>query len=383
YDRYYQIVKCFRDEDLRADRQPEFTQIDIEMSFVTPEKVIGEMERLMASIFKEAMGVEITLPIKQLSYAEAVSRFGLDAPDTRFALELQDMTNIVKDTGFKVFADIAKKGGLVKALNAKGCATFSRKDIDGLTELGATYGGKGLAWVKMTWEDKDGGWQSPIAKFFTDEEKKAIEKELDAEAGDLLLFSADKASVANTVLGRIRLELGKRLKLIPEEGFSFVWIVDWPMFEYDETDKRFYAMHHPFTAPRTEDIDNLEKDPGSVHTNAYDLVLNGEEIGGGSVRIHDPELQKRVFRALGIDEEEARAKFGFLLDALSFGTPPHGGIAFGLDRILAIMTKSESIRDVIAFPKTQKAVCPLSEAPSGVDNSQMEELFLRVIKKPG
>ncbi len=378
-DRYFQIVKCFRDEDLRADRQPEFTQIDVEMSFVDAEDVIKCMEGLMVHVFNESLGVELSAPFERLTYEQAVGRYGLDAPDVRFGLELVELTDVVKNSEFKVFADVAKGGGIIKAINAKGCSSFTRKEIDELTELCATYGGKGLAWVKVGSGDER--WQSPIAKFFKDEEKAAIEKLVEAEEGDLILFSADKPGVVNTVLGRIRLELGKRLSLIPTEGFSFVWITDFPMFEYDDTDKRYYAVHHPFTAPVDEDVANLKADPGSVKTKAYDLVLNGEEIGGGSIRIHDQKLQALVFEKLGIGDEQAGEKFGFLLDALSYGTPPHGGIAFGLDRILAIMTGSESIRDVIAFPKTQKAVCPLSEAPSEVDSKQLEELFLRVLKK--
>jgi aspartyl-tRNA synthetase len=377
FDKYFQVTRCFRDEDLRADRQPEFTQIDVEMSFVDSDDIIEAMEGLIACVFKETQGVELKGPFKRLTYAEALDRFGLDAPDVRFGLELKDLTDIVKDSGLKVFADVAKKGGLVKGLNAPGCADFTRKILDELTELAGVFGGKGLAWVKLN----DDGWQSPIAKFFTDEEKAAIEEALGAKKGDLMLFSADKATVANTVLGRIRLELGKRLSLIPKDGYDFVWVVDFPMFEYDEADKRNYAVHHPFTSPVIEDMDKFESAPEAMKARAYDLVLNGQEIGGGSIRIHDPKVQALAFKSLGITDEDAQEKFGFLLDALSFGTPPHGGIAFGLDRILSIMTGSESIRDVIAFPKTQKATCPMSEAPSTVDPKQLEDLSLRVLKK--
>ncbi len=377
FDRYFQITRCFRDEDLRADRQPEFTQIDVEMSFVDREDVIACMEGLIARMFKDALGVELEVPFERLTHDEAVGRYGLDAPDTRFGLELVDVTDIVRGAGFKVFAAVADKGGVVKAVNAKGCAGFTRKELDELTELAALYGGKGLAWVKIV----DGGWQSPIAKFFTDDEKRAIEAAVRAEKGDLVLFSADKREVANPVLGRIRNELGRRLNLIPKEGFSFVWVTDFPMFEYDEAEKRYYAVHHPFTSPMDEDIGKLDSAPLEVRAKAYDIVLNGEEIGGGSIRIHDQGVQTKIFELLGMGSGEAREKFGFLLDALSFGTPPHGGIAFGLDRILAIMTGSESIRDVIAFPKTQKAVCMMSGAPSEVDRKQLDELCLRVAGK--
>ena len=375
FDRYFQIVRCFRDEDLRADRQPEFTQIDAEMSFVNSDDVIAMMEGLIERVFAE-IGVKLDAPFKRITYDEAVGRYGLDAPDTRFELCLVDVTAQVAGSGFKVFKDAAtKKGGVVKLLSVKGGASFSRKDLDDLTELAATYGAKGLAWVKITEE----GWQSPIAKFMGDDEKAAIAEAAGAASGDLLLFGADTAFVANTALGRIRLELAKRLKLIPESTFEFVWVTDFPMFEYDEGDRRHVAVHHPFTAP--VDPEGLKTDPGSVRAKAYDLVLNGVEIGGGSIRIHSSKIQSKVFELLGIAKEEAEDRFGFLLDALKFGTPPHGGIAFGLDRILAIMTGVDSIRDVIAFPKTQKATCMMSEAPSTVDKKQLEELFVRLAKK--
>ena len=381
FDKYFQITKCFRDEDLRADRQPEFTQIDAEMSFVSEEDVMAVMEKMIRQVFKVSIGEDVG-EIPRLTYADAIARYGLDAPDIRFGLELIDLTDIVKETDFKVFADIAKKGGMVKAINAKGSATFTRKELDDLTNFAGTYGGKGLAWVKMTEE----GWQSPIAKFFSEDDIKAIDSALGAETGDLLLFSADKPNIVNTVLGRVRLNIGARLGLIPKEGYSFVWVTDFPMFEYDEGDKRFYSLHHPFTAPdididNNDDMKKLMEDAGSVNSRAYDLVLNGTEIGGGSIRIHSSDLQSKVFELLGITKEEASERFGFLLDALKYGTPPHGGIAFGLDRIIAIMTGSDSIRDVIAFPKTQKATCLMSEAPSEVDKEQLEELHIRAKKK--
>jgi len=376
FDRYFQIVKCFRDEDLRADRQPEFTQIDAEMSFVDREDVITVMEGLVVRIFREN-GVEVNPPFPRLTYAEAVGRFGVDNPDVRFGLELNDLTALLSGSGFKVFADTAAKGGVIKALCVKGGASFSRKDLDDLTEFAVSFGAKGLAWVKIT----DEGWQSPIAKFLTDAEKEGIAKGTGADKGDLLLFGADRAATANTVLGRLRLNVGGRLGLIPKEGLNFVWVTDFPMFEYDEADKRHVAVHHPFTAPMDEDLDKIESEPLKVRAKAYDLVLNGSEIGGGSIRIHRSDVQALVFEMLGIHKEEAQARFGFLLDALKFGTPPHGGIAFGLDRVMSIMTGSDSIRDVIAFPKTQKGTDLMTDAPSGVDQKQLDDLFIRVAKK--
>ncbi|GAB4556599.1 MAG: aspartate--tRNA ligase [Geothermobacteraceae bacterium] len=374
FDRYAQIVKCFRDEDLRADRQPEFTQIDCEMSFVDRDDVITMMEGMIARVFKETLGVEVELPMARMTYAEALDRYGVDNPDLRFALELVDLTDIVRGCGFKVFADVAEKGGLVKAINVKGGATFSRKDLDDLTDFVGIYGAKGLAWVKVNAD----GWQSPIAKFFQDEELKAIEQALGAETGDLLLFVADKAATANEALGRLRQHLGHKLGMAKKDDYRFVWITDFPLLEWDEEEKRHVAVHHPFTAPMDEDIPLLDSDPGKARAKAYDLVLNGSEIGGGSIRIHDQTIQARMFELLGIGEEEAQAKFGFLLDALKYGAPPHGGIAFGLDRLTMILAGTDSIRDVIAFPKTQKATCLLSEAPSPVDEKQLRELGIRL-----
>ena len=377
FDRYFQIVKCFRDEDLRADRQPEFTQIDMEMSFVDREDVMECAEGLLARMFKGAMGIELKTPFKRLTYDEAVGRFGLDKPDIRFGLELKDVSAIAAGSSFKVFSDALQKGAVVKALNAKGCEKFTRKELDELVEIAGRFGGKGLAWVKIT----DTGWQSPVAKFFSEEVKKRMDGEMCAERGDLILFSADKKETVNTVLGRVRVFLGKKLDIIPKEVFNFVWVTDFPLFEYDENEKRYVSVHHPFTSPMDEDMEKIDSAPQSVRAKAYDIVLNGEEIGGGSIRIHDQKVQSKVFELLGIGKEDAGKKFGFLLDALSFGTPPHGGIAFGLDRIIAIMAGSESIRDVMAFPKTQKASCMMSHAPSEVDKKQLDELGLRVVKK--
>ncbi|HOP39721.1 MAG TPA: aspartate--tRNA ligase [Geobacteraceae bacterium] len=377
FDRYYQVVRCFRDEDLRADRQPEFTQIDCEMSFVDREDVIGVMEALIAKIFKEAKGVDVELPMSRMRYSEAIRRFGVDNPDIRFGLELVELSDIVAKTGFKVFADVVASGGIVKGINAKGCSGLSRKEIDELTEFVKIYGAKGLAYVKMTAE----GWQSPIAKFFTSDEIKTIDAAFGAEEGDLLLFVADKPKIVNDSLGRLRNRLAQILKLINDDTYRFVWITDFPLLEWDDEEKRWVAVHHPFTAPMDEDLEFLESDPGRCRAKAYDLVLNGNEIGGGSIRIHQEKIQSKMFRMLGINEEDARAKFGYLLDALEYGTPPHGGIAFGMDRLIMLMIGSDSIRDVIAFPKTQKGACLMSEAPSSVETKQLRELGLKLTVK--
>jgi aspartyl-tRNA synthetase len=374
FDRYYQIVKCFRDEDLRADRQPEFTQIDCELSFVDRDTIIGIMETMIAEVFQVTLGVKVALPMTRISYTESLARFGVDNPDLRFELELVELSNIVKGSGFKVFAEVVKKGGIVKALNAKGCAKFSRKEIDDLTEFAKIYGAKGLAYVKV---QEDGSWQSPIAKFFTDKEIASIDQALQAKPGDLLLFVADSFRITNETLGRLRGHLGHKLGLANKDDYRFAWITDFPLLEWDGEARRHTAVHHPFTAPVEEDMALLDGDPGSVRAQAYDLVLNGSEIGGGSIRIHDQAIQKKMFSLLGIDAEEAEEKFGFLLSALEYGAPPHGGIAFGLDRLAMILTGSDSIRDVIAFPKTQKATCLLSGAPGQVDNKQLRELSIR------
>ncbi|MCP4116667.1 MAG: aspartate--tRNA ligase [Desulfobacteraceae bacterium] len=377
FERYYQIVRCFRDEDLRADRQPEFTQIDMELSFVGEDEIMEITEGLIKEVFKKVRNIELELPFQRITYAEAIERFGIDRPDMRFGLELCNISDIVKDAGFKVFASVVKKGGLVKAINAKGCANFTRKQIDELTEFTAIYKAKGLAWIKVK---EDGEWQSPIAKFFTEEEKQAMKERLDMEVGDLIFFVADSAKITNEALGQLRNELARRLELIDKDTYRFVWVTHFPLLEYDEGEKRYQALHHPFTAPLEEDLDKLETDPLNVRSRAYDMVLNGTEIGGGSIRIHSQELQEKVLKTLGISKEEANDKFGFLLDALASGTPPHGGLAFGFDRLAMILCQEDSIRDVIAFPKTQKATCLLTEAPSKAAPAQLQELSIRVAK---
>jgi aspartyl-tRNA synthetase len=373
-DRYYQIVRCFRDEDLRADRQPEFTQIDIEMSFVGENDVIKLTEGLMAHVFKDALGIKLKRPFSQLTYDEAVGRYGLDKPDTRFGFELKDISDIIAGSNFKVFANAVKKGGVVKALNAKGCIDFSRKEIDDLTDFVAVYRAKGMAWIKV----KENEWQSPITKFFSEEEKTALAKRIQMEPGDLIFFVADQPKVANESLGHLRNHLGKTLGLIDENENQFLWVTRFPMFEYDETEKRLQALHHPFTSPLEEDYERLIDEPLAVKSRAYDLVLNGFEIGGGSIRIHQRSIQEKVFEALNMDRKTYEGKFGFLLEALDSGAPPHGGIAIGYDRLVMLMCGESSIRDVIAFPKTQKAACLLTQAPSETSKTQLDELYLKL-----
>jgi len=374
FDRYYQIVRCFRDEDLRADRQPEFTQIDIEMSFVGEKDVMKLTEGLMTHLFKDVHGIKLKRPFLQLTYDEAVGRYGLDKPDTRFGLELKDISDIVAGSNFKVFANAVKKGGIVKALNAKGCIDFSRKEIDDLTDFVAVYRAKGMAWIKV----KETEWQSPITKFFSDEEKQALAERIEMAPGDLVFFVADQPKVVNESLGHLRNHLGKTLGLIDEKEYHFLWVTRFPMFEYDETEKRLQALHHPFTSPLDEDYDRLVDEPLAVKSRAYDLVLNGFEIGGGSIRIHQRSIQEKVFKALNMDRKTYLGKFGFLLEALDSGAPPHGGIAIGYDRLVMLMCAESSIRDVIAFPKTQKAACLLTRAPAETSKTQLDELYLRL-----
>lgn len=375
-ERYYQIARCFRDEDLRADRQPEFTQIDIEMSFMSQEEIMDLAERMIKFVVKKVKGIELTEPFPRLTYDEAIERFGSDKPDTRFGLELQNVSEIVAQSSFQVFANAVQGGGVVKAINVKGAANdFSRKKIDELTDFVKIYDAKGLAWLKVTHE----GLTGPIAKFLSDDEKQSLQEYLESENGDLLLFVADKKSVVNDALGALRLKLGKELQLIDEDRLNFLWVINWPLLEYDEEEGRYYAAHHPFTMPQEQDLPLLETNPEQVHAQAYDIVLNGYELGGGSLRIFNRELQERMFKALGFSEEKAREQFGFLLDALEYGAPPHGGIAIGLDRFVMLLAGRTNLRDTIAFPKTASAADPLTNAPSEVSEEQLAELKLNIL----
>ncbi len=377
-DKYYQIAKCFRDEDLRADRQPEFTQVDMELSFVDENDIMDINERMMQKVFKELLDVDIKLPLQRMTYKEAMERYGSDKPDIRFGMELKNISDIVKGTEFVVFKNALENGGSVRAINAKGCGNFPRKQIDSLVEFVKTYQAKGLAWIVV---NADGTLKSQIAKFFTTEKLQEIVDAMEAKAGDLILICADKNKVVFDALGALRLELSKRLELTKADDFAFLWITEFPMLEWDEEENRYVAVHHPFTAPMEQDLELLEKEPGAVRAKAYDIVLNGYELGGGSIRIHRREIQQKMFELLGFEPEDAQERFGFLLDAFQYGVPPHGGLAFGLDRIIMLMSGATSIRDVIAFPKVKDASCPMTDAPNVVEQKQLEELGIAIIKE--
>lgn len=377
-ERYYQIARCFRDEDLRADRQPEFTQVDIETSFLSEEQLQGMMEQLMVRLFKTTIGVDIPTPFQRITYQEAMEKYGSDKPDLRFGLELVDVCDLVANSGVKVFGSVIEKGGVVKVLNAKGCGTWSRKDIDDLGPYAARYGAKGLAWIQV----KDGEFRGPIVKFMNEEEIAALRERTGAEDGDLLLFSADTRKVVYDVLGNLRLYIGRRLNLIDESVFKFAWVVDFPLLDYDEDEKRYVAAHHPFTRPKDEDLHLFDSDPGQIRAQAYDLVLNGYEVGGGSLRIYKRDVQEKMFTALGFSPEEAQEKFGFLLNAFEYGTPPHGGIALGLDRLIMLLAGRTNLRETIAFPKTASAVDLMMDAPNIVEPAQLEQLHIKsAVKK--
>ncbi|MBP7174939.1 MAG: aspartate--tRNA ligase [Thermoclostridium sp.] len=375
FDRYMQIAKCFRDEDLRADRQPEFTQIDLEMSFVEVDDIITINEGFVKRCFQQVLGIEVQTPFPRLTYQEAMERFGSDKPDTRFGLELVDVSDLVKDCGFKVFSDAVAKGGSVRALNAKGCGEkFSRREIDALGEFTKTYKAKGMAWIVI----EESNLKSPITKFLTEDEVKQILERTDARVGDLICLIADTNAVVFDALGHLRLEIAKKLGFMDDSRANFLWVTEFPMFEHDAEENRWVAMHHPFTSPMDEDLPMLDTNPGKVRAKAYDIVLNGVELGGGSIRIHNQELQSKIFSMIGLSQEEANERFGFLLDAFKYGTPPHGGLAFGLDRLIMLMAKRDSIRDVIAFPKVQNSSCLMTGAPDTVEEKQLKELHIAI-----
>ena len=375
FDRYIQIAKCYRDEDLRADRQPEFTQIDMELSFVDVDDVIDVNERLLAYLFKEVLDVDVKLPIQRMTWQEAMDRFGSDKPDLRFGMELQNVSDIVKDCGFGVFTGALENGGSVRGINAKGQGSMPRKKIDALVDFAKGYGAKGLAYIAI---HEDGSYKSSFAKFMTEDQMNALVKAMDGEAGDLLLFAADRNKIVWNVLGALRVELADQMGLLDKSDYKFLWVTEFPQFEWSDEEERYVAMHHPFTMPMDEDLDMLETNPGAVRAKAYDIVLNGTEIGGGSVRIHQADVQSRMFKALGLTDEVANEKFGFLLDAFKYGVPPHAGLAYGLDRLVMLMAKRDSIRDVIAFPKVKDASCLLTNAPDVVDAKQLDELSIKI-----
>lgn len=375
FDKYYQIVKCFRDEDLRADRQPEFTQVDIEMSFVDQEDIIAMGEDMLRKVVKDVKGIDVSGPFPRMTYAKAMDRFGSDKPDTRFGMELINVSQLGKEMNFKVFKDTVDNNGEIKAIVAKDAANkYTRKDMDALTEFVNIYGAKGLAWVKVV----DDGLSGPIARFFEDVNVETLKQLTEAKPGDLVMFVADKPNVVAQSLGALRIKLAKELGLIDESKLNFLWVTDWPLLEYDEDAKRYVAAHHPFTSPKREDIEKLDTEPENVQANAYDIVLNGYELGGGSIRIHDGELQQKMFEVLGFTNEQAQEQFGFLLDAFKYGAPPHGGIALGLDRLVMLLTNRTNLRDTIAFPKTASATCLLTDAPGEVSDKQLQELSLRI-----
>jgi len=375
FDRYYQIVKCFRDEDLRADRQPEFTQIDVEMSFISEDDIIFTMEGLMAQVFKTCLGRELSVPFPRLPYQDALDRYGKDNPDRRFAMEMMNLTDIFRKTGFEVIREVIDNGGVLKAIKVTDDKRLSRKDLDGIMDYIGAYGAKVSAWARVNPE----GWTSTLFKYLKTDEVRNVNERMAAKDGDLIVFVADTLKTAREVLGNLRLQLAKKLDLVDPDQFSFTWITEFPLFEYSDAEKRYVSTHHPFTSPHMEDLSFLRSDPGRVRARAYDLVLNGSEIGGGSIRIHQQKVQSLIFQALGLGDEEVRLKFGYFIDALEYGTPPHGGIAFGLDRMIMMMSGAESIRDVIAFPKTQKATCLLTDAPTRVSIEQLMELSLKIV----